>query len=125
MKNFKKILLALPEYFLIAAVLFYWMSAGVVVNYFAIILIALLTLQIIFKFKVLELVISGILILTSMYMILALMSEFHEFPEFNAEAKELLFVGLAYFLSTIAVSGLMIYKYAKPTAVRNEKLELS
>jgi len=44
---------------------------------------------------------------------LALMSEFNEFPTFNAEAKKLLFVGLFFFISTMAVSVIMVYKYSK------------
>ena len=45
-------------------------------------------------------------------MLMALMSEFNEFPTFNFEAKKLLFVGLTYFILTIVVSGIMIYKYS-------------
>ena len=40
------------------------------------------------------------------------MSEFNEFPIFNSDAKELLFVGLSNFTSIIIVSGIMICKYA-------------
>lgn len=45
-------------------------------------------------------------------MLLALLSELKEFSTFNSEAKTLLFVGSSYFLSTIIVSVIMIYKYA-------------
>lgn len=117
MKKTKQILLKLPEYLLIAAVLFYWMSAGLIINPIAIGLIALLVFQIIFKNKVIGLMIPSLLILTCLYMLLALMSEFNEFPSFNAEAKTLLFVGLAFFISTMAVSLLMIYKYLRPGIV--------
>ena len=119
MTTFKKIILSLPEYLLIAAVLFYWMSAGLVINYIAIGLIIVIVLQIIFKNKVVGIVIPCVLILTSFYMILALLSEVREFPSFNSEAKTLLFVGLAYFLTTMLVSLIMIYKHAVlPTAKR-------
>ena len=112
MKSFKKIILSLPEYLLVAAVLFYWMSAGLVVNYIAIGLITALVLQMIFKNKVVGIAIPLLLILTCLYMLLALISEFSEFPSFNSEAKTLLFVGLGYFLTTMLVSVIMIYKYA-------------
>lgn len=112
MKKLKKILLELPEYLLIFAVIFYWGSAGKVINPIAIVLIIGLILQIIFRNRTVGIIIPSLLILTSFFMLLALMSEFNEFPTFNADAKKLLFVGLSYFISTIIVSGLMIYRYS-------------
>jgi magnesium-transporting ATPase (P-type) len=114
MNKIKQTALQLPEYLLIAAVVFYWISSAVVFNPLAIILIAVLVLQIIFKNRIVGLVIPGLLIMACFYMLLALMSEFNEFPTFNADARKLLVVGLSFFLSTIAVSVLMIYKYASP-----------
>ena len=97
---------------MIAAVVFYWFSAGSAVNYIAIGLIIFLILQIIFKNRIVGIIIPSILVMISFYMLLALMSEFNEFLTFSSDAKELLFVGLSYFISTIIVSGIMIYKYA-------------
>ena len=112
MKRVKTFILQLPEYLLIAAVLFYWFSTGLAVNYIAIGLIIVLILQIIFKNRIVGIIIPSILVMISFYMLLALMSEFNEFLTFSSDAKELLFVGLSYFISTIIVSGIMIYKYA-------------
>jgi len=112
MEKLKKLSLQLPEYLLILAVIFYWGSAGKVINPIAIVLIIGLILQIIFKNRIVGIIIPSLLILTSLYMLLALMSEFNEFPTFNADAKKLLFVGLSYFISTIIVSGLIIYRYS-------------
>lgn len=112
MEKLKKLSLQLPEYLLIFAVIFYWGSAGIVINPIAIVLIIGLILQIIFKNRIVGIIIPSLLILTSFYMLLALMSEFNEFPTFNSDAKKLLFVGLSYFISTIIVSGLMIYRYS-------------
>lgn len=111
-ERIKTFILQLPEYLLIVAVLFYWFSAGLAVNYIAIGLIIVLILQIIFKNRIVGIIIPSILVMLSLYMLLALMSEFNEFLTFNSDAKELLFVGLSYFISTIIVSGVMIYKYA-------------
>jgi hypothetical protein len=111
MEKLKKLSLQLPEYLLIFAVIFYWGSAGKVINPIAIVLIIGLILQIIFKNRIVGIIIPSLLILTSFYMLLALMSEFNEFPTFHADAKKLLFVGLSYFISTMAVSGFMIYRY--------------
>ncbi|WP_417592112.1 hypothetical protein [Owenweeksia hongkongensis] len=111
MNKLKQIALQIPEYLLIASVIFYWGSAGWGLNPIAISLLLILVLQIIFKNRIVGLLIPGILILTCLYMLLALMSEFREFPSFNQEAQVFLFVGLSYFISTMLVSGLMIYKY--------------
>ena len=111
-ERIKTVILQLPEYLLIVAVVFYWFSAGLVVNYIAIGLIIFLILQIIFKNRIVGIIIPSILVMISFYMLLALMSEFNEFLTFSSDAKELLFVGLSYFISTIIVSGIMIYKYA-------------
>lgn len=111
MERLKKISLNLPEYLLIAAVIFYWTSSGMVINPIAIGLIIVLILQIIFKNRIVGVLIPSLLIMTSLYMLMALMSEFNEFPTFNSDAKKLLFVGLSYFISTMTVSGIMIYKY--------------
>jgi hypothetical protein len=113
MKRTMKILLKLPEYLLIAAVVFYWLSAGILINPFAIGLLVILIFQIIFKNRIVGLIIPSILILACLYMLLALFSEFNEFPTFNAEAKKLLFVGLLFFVSTIMASVIMFYKYSK------------
>jgi hypothetical protein len=112
MKKLKQNLFKLPEYLLIAAVIFYWGSAGIVINAIAIALIVILILQIIFKNRIIGLIIPSLLIMICLYMLMALISEFNEFPTFNAEAKKMLFVGLSYFISTMIVAGIMIYKYS-------------
>jgi hypothetical protein len=111
MNNIKIFILQLPEYLLIA-VFFYWFSTALEVNYIAIGLIIILIFQIILKNRILGIIIPSVLILASLYMLLALISEFNEFLTFNSDAKELLLVGLSYFISSIIVSGIMIYKYA-------------
>ncbi|MFK7782831.1 hypothetical protein [Psychroserpens sp.] len=111
MKSYNKIILNLPEYLLIAAVIFYWMSAGLVINYIAIALILGIVLQMIFKNRVVGVVIPCLMILVCLYMILALISEVREFPSFNSDAQTLLFVGLLYFILTILASVIMLVKY--------------
>ncbi|WP_262732708.1 hypothetical protein [Gaetbulibacter sp. NE] len=119
MNNFKKIILEIPEYFLIASVIFYWFSTGLTLNYIAITLIAGLILQIIFKNKVVGISIPSLLIVISLYMILAVLSEVSEFPSFNTEAQTLLLVGLLYFIATIVISIIMIYKYAVIKSIKS------
>jgi|SRR5690606_7452698 len=111
MKNSISFLSNLVEYLLITAVLFYWHGTSNLLNPFAIGLLAVLIFQIIFKNKVVGILIPCVLILLSMYMILALFAEVNEFESFNSDAQRLLFIGLAYFLGTILISFLMIWKY--------------
>ncbi|WP_296313938.1 hypothetical protein [Winogradskyella sp. UBA3174] len=112
MNTIKTILLKLPEYLLIVSVLFYWISASVIFNPIAIILSAILVIQLVIKNRTLGILIPIVLILVCCFMLLALFSEFNEFPTFNNDAKELLFVGLSFFIGTILISGLMLYKYS-------------
>ena len=111
MKKSISFLSNLVEYLLIIAVLFYWHGTSNLLNPFAIGLLAVLIFQIIFRNKVIGILIPCMLILLSMYMLLALFSEVNEFESFNSDAQRLLFIGLAYFLGTITVSFLMIWKY--------------
>ena len=112
MKRLKQIVLNLPECLLLAAIVFYWTSSGMAVNPVAIGLLVVFILQLIFKNRIVGVLIPGLLIVACLYMLMALMFEVGEFPTFNSEAKKLLFVGLAYFTLTMVVSGIMIYKYA-------------
>jgi hypothetical protein len=105
----RKALLRIPEYFLIVSVVFYWISSAQIFNPFAIGFITLLLLQLNLKNKVFGTILGSLLILISLYMLLALFSELSEFNSFNSQAKTLLYVGLSYFLTTIAISVVMIY----------------
>lgn len=111
MKNSFSFILNSVEYLLIIAVLFYWHGTSNLLNPFAIGLLAVLIFQIIFKNNVVGILIPCVLILLSMYMLLALFSEVNEFESFNSDAQRLLFIGLAFFLGTITISFLMICKY--------------
>ncbi|KAA5535501.1 hypothetical protein [Paenimyroides baculatum] len=111
MKNSISFLSNLVEYLLIIAVLFYWHGTSNLLNPIAIGLLVVLIFQIIFKNKIIGIIIPSVLMLLSMYMILALLSEVNEFESFNSDAQRLLFIGLAYFLGTILISFLMIWKY--------------
>jgi len=111
MKNSISFLSNLVQYLLIIAVLFYWHGTSNLLNPIAIGLLAILIFQIIFKNKVVGILIPCVLMLLSMYMILALFSEVNEFESFNRDAQRLLFIGLTYFLGTILISFLMIWKY--------------
>lgn len=99
-----------PEYFLMFAVAFYWFSSALVFNPVAITLMSLLVLQLFLKSRLIGLFISGVLTFGSCLMLLALISEFREFPSFSSGAQELLFVGLSLFLGTLFIAGLLLFK---------------
>lgn len=111
MKAVKNLLIQLPEILLIIAIFIYWISSGVTLNPVAIVIIALLIIQIFYKNKTLGIILASTIIILGLYMTGALMSELNEFPVFNAEAKKLLIYGMSLFVSTIVVSAIMIYKY--------------
>ncbi|MCB0736389.1 MAG: hypothetical protein KDC92_02665 [Bacteroidetes bacterium] len=111
MPNLKSHLFSLPEYLLLIAVLFYWVSTAIILNPVAIVLAGILVFQLFTKNRIVGIVIPSILILISLYMLLALFSEFNEFETINAQALKLLAMGLTLFLGTITASVSMLYKY--------------
>jgi len=113
MDKLRHITSILPEYILLIAVIVFWISTKTILNPFAIGLVLIITFQIIYKNKIIGIVIPSILILISLYMLLALLSEFNEFPTFSYEAKKLLFVGLSIFVGTILIALLMVYNTVK------------
>ncbi len=110
MKRAFAFIVKFPEYILILAVAFYWVSSALILNPVAIVLLSFLILQLFLKSRLIGLLISGVLAFGCCFMLLALFSEFREFPSFNSDAQQLLFVGLTLFLSTLFVAGLMIFK---------------
>ncbi len=109
-----------PEYLLLLAVLFYWLPTSNPLNWVAITLVTVLVLQIIYKNKIVGIIISSVLILACCYMYLALFSELREFSTFDADAKELLVVGLSFFTATLAVAGFMFFKYANQLVLKKK-----
>ena len=123
MKKAKQILIKFPEYYLIVLVILGGYTPPFVFNPIFIGLAAILILQIVFKNKISGLLIASIFLLTNLYMLGALISEFNEFHEFNNSAKQLLFVGLSLWSLNMLSSGVMIYKYSKTESVNNSQIE--
>lgn len=74
---------------LIVSVLFYWYNTSTFLNPIAIILLLILLSQMYFKNIVIGMIVPAIIILASLYMILALISEINDFSRFDNEAKNL------------------------------------
>jgi len=113
----KKVISILPETFLMAGVIYYWFSVASVFNPIAIILFLLLGFTLFFKNATLAVFTSAILGLLSLYMILAVISEFREFETGDTEGIKLLTTGLLLFLATFIMSIIMGVKHLIKKAV--------
>ena len=111
MPRLKKLTFYLPEYLLLCSVFFYWIATENLVNPIAIALALFLILQIIFRSRIVGLTLASVLVLLSLYMLLALISEEREFPSFNEDAQVLFGVGTLWVFGTLAISCMMIYTY--------------
>lgn len=109
----KKYLLLLPEFFIIAVAIFWfldnYMSTGHI-NYFTIVVFAIVTLQIFLKNKILGIVLGSVLFLFGLYMVLAVLSEFKKFTVIDSSAVELISVGFLICFVLIASSIGLFYK---------------
>lgn len=103
----------LPEYYLVASVLFYWFFTGTVLNLIAIVLLLVLGFQLVYQKAGLGIAIGILFLLLNLFMVLALVSELSEFTEFTSSFYELLVVGSLYLGTNILVSTMMIWKYTK------------
>lgn len=103
----------IPELFLIASVMYYWVLTSNLLNPFAIGLLAILIYQVINKKATLGLIISSIAALLTLFMVLALISELSEFEVVNQNYKNLIIFGTLYLGLTLLMAGLMFFKYLK------------
>jgi hypothetical protein len=111
----KKHILVVPE-IILAGISVYWMVDNYLGNnnYFnpsAFTVLIVLLLQIFFQNKYVGFAIASLIALFSFYMVLAVLSEFHEFPSVTAEAIKLLTFGLLLCFFMFASSVLMFYKF--------------
>jgi hypothetical protein len=119
---FNKVNNVIPELYLILAVLYYWSLTASLLNPIAISLLLVLGYQIITRNRVLGIIIATLLILASVYLILALLSELSEFSEFNDDAKELAIFGFLYLGLNIAFGAVMLYRYAIKNKIKQTEI---
>jgi threonine/homoserine/homoserine lactone efflux protein len=103
----------IPELFLIASVIYYWVLTSNLLNPYAIGLLAILIYQLISKKSTLGIIISGIVICLTLFMVLALISELSEFDAATENFNNLLIFGSLYLGLTLIMAGLMLHKYLK------------
>lgn len=119
---FNKVKNVIPELYLILAVLYYWSLTASLLNPIAISLLLVLVYQIITRKQILGIVIATVLILASVYLILALLSELSEFIEFNDDAKELAIFGFLYLGLNITFGAIMLYRYAIKNEIKQTEI---
>lgn len=112
---------SLPEYYLIASVLFYWYFTATILNPVAIGLLLVLVFQLVYQKAASGIAIASIFLMLNLFMVLALVSELREFVEFTSNYYQLLIVGSLYLGINILVSSFMIYKYIRRTAASTIK----
>ena len=103
----------IPELFLIASVIYYWVLTSNLLNPYAIGLLAILIYQLISKKSSLGIIISGIVICLTLFMVLALISELSEFATATENFNNLLIFGSLYLGLTLIMAGFMFFKYLK------------
>ena len=115
----KKIVTIVPELFFIALGA-YWVAenyfASGHINYIALLVTWLLFLQIFYKNRVAGLVYGIVLGLVSAYMMLAVLSEFHEYETATPDAVRLLVFGGLLFGLGFLMGCAMVFKFAKAKA---------
>lgn len=113
MKIPSKFLVVIPECYIIFVVLFTGYTPPFSLHPLAFIIAAMITLQLYFKNAITGIMLANLFAFINLYMILALLSEFSEFPTFNFAAAKLLFVGSLIILTNLVVVGLMYFNYLK------------
>ena len=117
METIKQLQKWTTELYLLASVIFYWVSTANVLNPVAVSFLAMLGILFLWKNEVLGILISVIFLIISLYMVLALISELSEFPEFNLDAKKMLFVCGAWLGLNILLSIIMMIKWGKKASL--------
>src|SRR5690606_22328319 len=107
----KDILFLSPEIYLSFATIYYWFLSPNLFNSTAFSLLASLTYHSIYKNSTIGLVISSLFLVLNLYLVLALISELHEFTEVNAGFIKLILIGSIFPGLNIIVSIIMLIKY--------------
>lgn len=113
MKKISRLFPYLPESYILFLVLAAGVRSPFTFSPLTLAIAAIVALQMIFRNAITGIMLANLFILINLYMILALLSEFSEFPTFNSSAAELLVVGSAIILTNLSVGGFMFYSYYK------------
>lgn len=124
--NLKSIISHIPEIsFLLMAI--YWflenlMASPSNINYFMLAVLLFVSALMIWRIRVFALILSIILGIGSLYMLLAVVSEFKEFPKGSPEGIELLITGSLIFLVLAGMAIWMPIKYLRES--KGKKIDI-
>lgn len=104
----------LPECYLLLMLLLASYSPPFQFNYLFLILAVFPLVQILIRNRYLGLSLGFILFLTNLFFLGAVLSEFHEFPEFSLSAVKLIAAGTLIWFANLFASLMMIYKSYSP-----------
>ena len=96
MKATKQTIGLLPEIIILTLVILYW-TQTYLLNPVAIGLFAVISLKILLRNTIVDFISVGILLFTSIFILLAVLSEYHEFTVKNDSVQNLLYFGLLLF----------------------------
>lgn len=110
----KRFVQCIPEIFFVGVGVF-WVLENYQgtkhINYIAILVVVLLLVQLLFQKRIPGLVLGVVLGVFSIYMMLAVLSEFYEFESFSNEAFQLLIVGMGLCWVGLTMAAGMVYKF--------------
>lgn len=106
-----------PELYMVAGVLFYWISTANFLNPIAIVLLIVLGWQAYTQKFASGIVIATVFLILNLYMVLALLSELSEFTSATSNFYQLLIVGSLFLGCNLLASIFMILKYVKTQVV--------
>lgn len=113
-QRLKNVLSFFPEAILLSMTLFMLIAdllKSSSVNYIVLVLIGLISRMIFLKNKYIAILISSLIALGSAYMLLAVLSEYYEFPAGDTEGIKMLLFGFLLFVSVIILAVVMPFKY--------------
>jgi len=113
MKTVKPFLKFIPEIYFMSNVLFYWIMERNLTNPLAIIIAVLFILLLVWKNRIYGICLASVLIVINLYFVMALLSEFSEFPSFTDNARNLIVFGSLYLGMNLSMATIMVIKYMK------------
>lgn len=116
MKKLKHYFVSYPEYYLVAATLLAFYKPPFTINAFGIILAVIFFLQATLKIRLTGILIGCLFFLFNIYLILALVDEFNEFPTVSTRAIQMLLMGTAIITINLTFSVLTVKKYLPSSA---------
>ncbi|MBR8537887.1 hypothetical protein KDU71_20110 [Carboxylicivirga sediminis] len=111
----------LPEFYILAVVLLAGYTPPFHFNIIAIVLAALIIMQIVLKKHIIGVLLSSLFILVNLFMLGALISELSEFSQFNSDALQMLWGGLAIWCLNMFAAGLILYKYLNMQSISDTR----